>query len=132
MLRSSEGDQVVLIGAGVTLHECLKAADELAAQGISARVIDLYSVKPVDVATLREASRVSGGRLVVAEDHYPEGGIGAAVLEALAGDESPPRLAHCAVRGVPMSGTAQELMDAAGISARHVVAAAQQLVRGTK
>jgi transketolase len=130
VLRSTAADQVALIGAGVTVHECLQAAGELAAQGIAARVIDLYSVKPVDVATLRDASRATGGRLVVVEDHYPEGGLGAAVLEALAGDESPPRLAHCAVRGLPGSGTAQELMDAAGISARHVVAAAQHLMKG--
>jgi transketolase len=129
VLRSTERDQVALIGAGVTLHECLKAADELAGEGIAARVIDLYSVKPVDVETLREASRATGGRLVVVEDHYPEGGLAAAVLEALAGDASPPRLAHCAVRGLPASGTAQELMDAAGISARHVVAAARELIR---
>jgi transketolase len=128
VLRSSEADQVALIGAGVTLHECLKAADELAGQGVAARVIDLYSVKPVDVDVLREASRATGGRLVVAEDHYPQGGLAAAVLEALAGDESPPRLAHCAVGGLPTSGTPQELMDAAGISARHVVAAARRLV----
>jgi transketolase len=106
----------------------LKAADELAGQGVAARVIDLYSVKPVDVDVLREASRATGGRLVVAEDHYPQGGLAAAVLEALAGDESPPRLAHCAVGGLPTSGTPQELMDAAGISARHVVAAARRLV----
>jgi transketolase len=132
VVRSSDQDQVAMIGAGVTLHECLKAADELAGQGISARVIDLYSVKPVDADTLREASLVTGGRLLVAEDHYPEGGLGAAVLEALAADESPPRLAHCAVRGLPTSGTAQELMDAAGISARHLVAAAKQLTEGSK
>jgi transketolase len=132
VLRSSEADQVALIGAGVTVYECLKAADDLAGQGVAARVIDLYSVKPIDVGVLREASRATGGRLVVAEDHYPQGGLAAAVLEALAGDESPPRLAHCAVGGLPTSGTPEELMDAAGISARHVVAAAQQLMRGGK
>jgi transketolase len=130
VLRSSERDQVALIGAGVTVYECLKAADELAGQGVTARVIDLYSVKPVAVETLREASRATGGRLVVAEDHYPEGGLAAAILEALAGDESPPRLVHCAVRGLPTSGTPEELMDAAGISAPHVAAAARQLVEG--
>jgi transketolase len=130
VLRSSERDQVALIGAGVTVYECLKAADELAGQGVAARVIDLYSVKPVDVETLREAGRATGGRLVVAEDHYPEGGLAAAILEALAGDESRPRLAHCAVRALPTSGTPQELMDAAGISAPHVAAAARQLMRG--
>ena len=130
VLRQSPKDKVALIGAGVTLHNCLAAADALAAKKIPVRVIDLYSVKPVDVKTLREAARVTKGKLIVVEDHYPEGGLGAAVLEALAGDESPPRLAHCAVRGLPGSGTAQELMEAAGISAPHVVAAAQHLMEG--
>ena len=129
VLRSSERDQVALIGAGVTLHNCLAAAEELAGEGIQARVIDLYTVKPVDVATLREASAVTGGRLVVAEDHYPQGGLGAAVLEALAAEASPPRVLQCAVRDLPTSGKPEELMEAAGISARHIAQAARELVR---
>jgi transketolase len=128
VLRSSDRDQVALIGAGVTLHNCLAAADELAGGGVQARVIDLYSVKPVDVETLRAASAATGGRLLVAEDHYPEGGLGAAVLEALALEPHPPRLAHCAVRGLPTSGTPEELMEAAGISAGHIAAAARALL----
>jgi transketolase len=126
VLRQSGQDQVTLIGAGVTLYNCLEAADRLAERGIPARVIDLYSVKPVDEATLREAARATGGRFVVAEDHYPEGGLAAAVLEALAAD--PPRLAHCAVRALPTSGTPAELMEAAGISAVHIAEAAQALL----
>jgi transketolase len=90
------------------------------------RVIDLYSVKPIDVRTLREAARVTKGRLVVVEDHYPEGGLGAAVLEALASDP-PIRLAHLAVKGLPGSGKPEELMNAAGIAARQIVAAATRL-----
>lgn len=129
VLRKSNDDQVALIGAGVTLHECLAAADELAQAGIKARVIDLYSVKPVDKKTLRAAAKATGGRLVVAEDHYPEGGIGAAVMEALAMEPQPPRVAHCAVRGLPTSGKPAELLDAAGISAKHIAAAAKSLVR---
>lgn len=127
-LRSSERDTVALIGAGVTVHGCLEAAEQLSAEGIAARVIDLYSVKPVDVAALRDASLVTGGRLVVAEDHYPQGGLGAAVMEALAGEARPPRIAHCAVLGLPGSGTPAELMEAAGISARHIAAAARELL----
>ncbi|HSR23855.1 MAG TPA: transketolase C-terminal domain-containing protein, partial [Candidatus Eisenbacteria bacterium] len=130
VLRSSDGDQVALIGAGVTLHNCLAAAEELAGEGIQARVIDLYSVKPVDVEALREASAVTGGRLVVAEDHYPEGGLGAAVMEALALEARPPRVAHCAVRGLPASGKPEELMEAAGISAGRIAAAARGLLNG--
>jgi len=128
VLRQSPKDRVTLIGAGVTLHNCLAAADALAAKKIPVRVIDLYSVKPVDVKTLREAARVTKGRLVVVEDHYPEGGIGAAVLEALAGDP-PIRMAHLAVRGLPESGKPEELMNAAGISSRHIVAAATKLAQ---
>jgi transketolase len=126
--RSSGEDRIALIGAGVTLHNCLAAADELARDGIRARVIDLYSVKPVDVETLRAASAATGGRLLVAEDHYPEGGIGAAVMEALALEASPPRVAHCAVRELPTSGTPAELMEAAGISAGRIAAAARELL----
>ena len=131
VVRRSGSDQVALIGAGVTLHNCLGAADELAGEGISARVIDLYSVKPVDVETLRAAARECAAGFVVAEDHYPEGGLAAAVLEALALEAQPPRVAHCAVRGLPTSGTPQELMEAAGISAAQIAAAARDLVRGS-
>ena len=127
VLRQSPKDKVALIGAGVTVHNCLAAADALAAKKIPARVIDLYSVKPVDVKTLREAAKVTKGRLVVVEDHYPQGGLGAAVLEALAG-EAPPRVAHLAVKDLPTSGKPEELMNAAGISSRHIVAAATKLV----
>ena len=126
VLRQSPKDRVALIGAGVTLHACLAAADALAKKKIAARVIDLYSLKPVDVKTLREAAKVTKGRLVVVEDHYPEGGIGAAVLEALAADGAP-KIAHLAVKGLPTSGKPDELMNAAGISSKHIVAAATKL-----
>jgi len=127
VVRQSPRDKVALIGAGVTLHSCLAAADALAAKKIAARVIDLYSVKPVDVKTLREAARVTKGRFVVVEDHYPQGGIAAAVLEALAADPAP-RLVHLAVKDLPASGKPEELMNAAGISSKHIVAAATKLV----
>lgn len=122
-------DVVSLIGAGVTVHECLAAASQLADAGINARVIDLYSIKPIDVDTLRRTCRETGGRIVVAEDHYPEGGIGSAVLEALAGPNTPEiRAVLLAVKGLPASGKPEELLDAAGISARHITAAARSLV----
>jgi transketolase len=127
-LRSSASDQVALIGAGVTLHECLVAADQLASSGISVRVIDLYSIKPIDRDTLIEACRVTDSRLVVVEDHYPEGGIGSAVLEVLADADVPAlHLTHLAVQGLPTSGTPAELLDTAGISSSHIVAAAERL-----
>ena len=126
VLRQSPKDKVALIGAGVTVHNCLAAADALAAKKIPVRVIDLYSVKPVDTRTLREAAKVTKGRFVIVEDHYPQGGLAAAVLEALAAD-SPRRVAHLAVKDLPTSGKPEELMNAAGISARHIVAAAIKL-----
>ncbi|MEV8150800.1 transketolase [Arthrobacter sp. NPDC080073] len=126
---ASADDQVALIGAGVTLHECLAAAEELAQSGIKARVIDLYSIKPIDVDTLRRTCLETDGRIVVAEDHYAQGGIGSAVLEALASANTPKlHLALLAVRELPGSGEPKDLLNAAGISARHIAAAARDLV----
>ena len=129
VLRSADDDQVTLIGAGVTLHGCLAAADQLKEEGISARVIDLYSVKPIDTATLTAAATATRGRLVLVEDHHPEGGLGSAVLDALAA-AGPTELAvaHLAVTEMPGSGTSEELLDAAGISASHIAAAARRLL----
>jgi transketolase len=132
VVRESAEDQVTLVGAGVTLHNCLAAAEELAGEGVEARVIDLYSVKPVDLETLRAASAATGGRFVVAEDHYPEGGLGSAVMEALAAEPDPPRVVQCAVRGLPTSGTPAELMEAAGISAGQIAAASRDLIKGER
>ena len=128
VVRSSPDDQVTLAGAGVTLHNCLAAADQLGRGGIHARVLDLYSIKPIDTETLLEAAAATGGRLVVAEDHYPAGGIGGAVLEAFNDAGHPVQITHLAVRGLPGSGTPAELMDAAGISAGHIVLAARDLL----
>jgi transketolase len=127
VVRESEDDQVTLIGAGVTLHEALKAADTLAADGINARVIDLYSVKPLDVDTLAAASRATGGRFVVAEDHWVEGGIGEAVLTAFADADERPRVVQLAVHEIPGSGKGAELLHAAGIDADAIVAAGKRL-----
>jgi len=129
VLRRSDSDTVTLIGAGVTLHESLAAADALATEGVSARVIDLYSVKPVDAATVLEAARATGGRIVVAEDHYPEGGLASAVLAALDDSGLQMSVRHLAVRSLPGSGTPAELLDAAGISAKHIADAARDLLR---
>jgi transketolase len=128
VLRASDQDQVTLIGAGVTLHACLAAADQLEADGIRARVIDLYSVKPIDTQTLTAAVADTGGRLVIAEDHHPEGGLGSAVVDALT-SAGPAELTvrHLAVSELPGSGTSEELLDAAGISATHIAAAARSL-----
>jgi transketolase len=131
VLRSSDEDEVALIGAGITVHEALKAADTLADEGISARVIDAYSIKPLDSDTVLTAVEATGGRLVTIEDHWPEGGLGDAVLEAVADTHEPPRVVKLAVREMPRSGTPEECMAAAGIDAEHIVAAARQLVAET-
>ena len=120
-----EGDDVTLIGAGITLHEALRAADTLAEDGIEARVIDLYSVKPVDAQTLRSISTP----IVTVEDHRPEGGLGDAVLDALAEADERPRVVKLAVRELPHSGKPAELLAAAKIDADAIVDAARRLVR---
>jgi transketolase len=130
VLRSGDADQVTLVGAGVTLHACLAAADRLARDGISARVIDCYSIKPIDTATLTAAVTATSGRIVIAEDHHPEGGLGSAIADALlAAGQSNLAIAHLAVRGMPGSGTSEELLAWAGIDADHILAAAQELLR---
>jgi transketolase len=129
---STPTDQVTLIGAGVTLHQCIAAAEALRRDGVAARVIDLYSIKPVDTATLAVAARETG-RFVLVEDHHPEGGLGEAVLEALAGlGLNSVAIAHLAVTIMPGSGTTEELLNEAGISADHIAAAARQLIEGDK
>jgi transketolase len=129
VLRSSDSDEVTLVGAGVTLYACLGAADLLQQEGIAVRVIDCYSVKPVDTETLTAATAATSGRIVVAEDHRPEGGLGCAVADALlAGGAAPLSMAHLAVIGMPGSGSGEELMAWAGIDAAHIAAAARELV----
>lgn len=128
VLRSGPADQVAIVAAGITVHEALKAADALAAEGIAARVIDAYSVKPIDAATLAGAARDCEGRLVTAEDHWREGGLGDAVLDALALFGGPLRLVKLAVSDMPGSGKPAELVAAAGIDAGHIADAARRLV----
>ncbi|BBB00947.1 putative transketolase [Actinacidiphila reveromycinica] len=127
VLRAGGEDQVTLIGAGVTVHEALSAADKLAAEGIAARVIDLYSLKPVDVQTLRTAARETG-RFVTVEDHHPEGGLGDAVLEAFGNGHPMPLCTRLAVHSMPGSATPDEQLDAAGVSAPAIAAAARKLL----
>jgi len=128
VLRQSENDQVTLIGAGVTLHHALSAAEALAGEGVTCRVIDCYSVKPIDAGTLAEAAAATGNRLVVVEDHYREGGLGSAVMEALAAGASPPTVVNLAVKGLPGSGDPEALMAAAGIDAAAITSAVRDLL----
>jgi transketolase len=128
VVRRSDEDAVTLIGAGITLHEAIKAADALAGEGISARVIDLYSLKPIDADTVRAAARETGA-IITVEDHWPEGGIGDAVLDALAEEQPHPVVHKLAVREMPGSGKPFELLHAAGIDADCIADAARTLVR---
>jgi transketolase len=128
VLRRSDNDRATIIGAGITLHEALKAADQLKGQGIAVRVIDLYCVKPLDGAALAAELKATGGRLVTVEDHFEEGGIGEALLAALLDAGSvPSKVRRLAVRGMPHSGKPDELIDKFGISARHIVDAVKEI-----
>lgn len=127
VVRQTDADQVTLVGAGITLHEALKAADLLAADGVSARVIDLYSVKPIDEETLRQAARATG-HIISVEDHWPEGGIGEAVLSAFGDTDERPRIVKLAVRELPGSATPAQQLATAGIDAEHIADAARRLL----
>ncbi|MFF7177865.1 transketolase [Streptomyces sp. NPDC008121] len=129
VLRShGEDDRATIVAAGVTVHEALRAADRLEERGVPVRVIDLYSVKPVDKATLDQAAGTTGCVLTV-EDHRPEGGIGDAVAEAFSnGHGDMPRLARLAVRSMPTSATPEEQLHDAGIDADAIVSAVELMV----
>jgi transketolase len=128
IVRQSAQDKVTVIGAGITLHEAVRAADELKSQGTAIRVIDLYCVKPIDGKALAEQIKAAGGRLVTVEDHWPEGGVGEAVIGALAEVGAPPvKYRRLAVREMPHSGKPDELVDAFGISARHIATAVREI-----
>ena len=128
VLRSSDEDEVTIVGAGITVHEALKAADTLEGEGLNVRVIDLYSIKPIDTETLQAAAEATG-RIVTVEDHFPDGGVGDAVLAALAEVDEHPHVVKLAVREMPRSGKPEELLHAYGIDAESIAAAARQLVK---
>jgi len=130
VLRESANDSVTVIGAGVTLYEALKAYDQLAARKVAIRVIDLYCIKPLDVAALTVNVRATGGRLVTVEDHYYEGGLGEAVVTALAdAGVALSALKRLAVDRVPHSGKPEELIEKFGISAKHIADAVDGILK---
>ncbi len=131
VVRQSDHDQLTVVGAGITLHEALKAYDQLKEDNITIRVIDAYSVKPIDEETLFAAAQEAGNKLITVEDHWPEGGIGDAVLSAFAQrDGQLPQIVKLAVQSMPTSGTPAQLLEEAGISAHHIVEAVKALVQG--
>lgn len=127
VLRQSPNDQLTIVAAGVTLFEALRAHDQLKAAGISTRVVDLYSIAPIDRATLSACARATNHRVLTVEDHYAHGGLGDAVLNALATDGV--RVTKLAVREIPHSGKPEELVDHFGIGTRSIVEAAKQAIK---
>jgi transketolase len=124
VLKKGEKDAVTVIAAGITVHEALKAREELMKEGLGVRVIDAYSVEPLDSVGIGREVAETGGRAVVVEDHYAGGGLGEAVAAALAGKAV---LRHLCVRELPRSGKPEELLEKYGISARHIVEAVKKL-----
>ena len=125
LLRSSANDVLTVVAAGVTLHEALAASEMLKSEGVAIRLIDAYSVKPIDAQGLLAAARQTNNTLLVVEDHYYDGGLGDAVLNAVAAHAV--KVHKLAVNGVPRSGASAELLDAFGISAQHIVAHVKKL-----
>jgi len=127
VLGKAEGDAATIIAAGITVHEALKARAQLAKEGLGVRIVDAYSVAPLDAATIASEVAATGGRAVVVEDHFAGGGLGEAVAGALAGRAA---LKHLCVRDLPRSGKPDELLEMYGISASHIVRAVKELVAG--
>lgn len=129
VVRQSPKDQITVVAAGITLHEALKAYDQLQEENITIRVIDAYSVKPMDEETLMAAAQEAGNKFVTVEDHWPEGGLGEALLEVFTQRDGPlPQVVKLAVQSMPGSGTPAELLEEAGISAHHIVQAVKALL----
>jgi len=127
ILRQSASDALTIVAAGVTLFEALKAHDQLKSAGIATRVIDLYSIVPIDRTTLLDSARATQGRVLTVEDHYAHGGLGDAVLSAVATEGV--KVHKLAVRAIPHSGKPDELVDHFGIGARSIVEAAKHIVK---
>jgi transketolase len=127
IVRGADADDLAIVACGITVDEADRAAETLEGEGIRARVIDCYSIKPIDAETLKAAARDCGA-IVTVEDHWPEGGLGDAVLEALAAADGRPPVTKLAVREMPVSGTPEELLHAAGIDAEAIAAAARSVV----
>jgi len=128
IIKSSANDQVLVIGAGVTLHEAIKAADELAKNGVNIRVIDPFTIKPIDAQTIIKNAKEVGGKIITVEDHYPQGGLGEAVQSAVALERNI-IVKKLAVPNVPRSGPPTVLLESYGINAHNIVIAVQEIVK---
>jgi transketolase len=125
-LRHTAKDVVTVVAAGITVFEALKAHDALAKEGVAIRVIDAYSIQPIDREGLIAAGKATGGRLITVEDHYAHGGLGDAVSEAVW--EHAFRVKRLAVREIPRSGTPEEVIEKFGISAKAIIVAVREFV----
>ena len=119
VIKASNHDKLVLVGAGITLHESLRAHNELLKKGVKTSVVDLYSIKPLDTKKFASFVKSHGNKIIVTEDHYPEGGIGEMLASALAGTNT--KIKHLAIKEIPHSGKKDELLDAYGISWKNIV-----------
>lgn len=126
-MKRSSNDSVLVIGGGITLQESMKAAAELAKSGVGARVLDLFTIKPIDKDAIIRNAKECGGRILVVEDHYYEGGIGEAVLAAVA-EERNIYVKHIAIPRVPRSGAPNEVLDYYGLTAKHIVGYIQNVL----
>jgi len=127
VVRSSDSDKVTVVGVGVTLHEALSAYEDLKKEGINIRVVDPFTLKPIDKDLLAKCAKETGGRVLTVEDHYPEGGLGEAVAGALS-EETGVKVRKLAVTGIPRSGPGSVLMDIYGISARCIKEAVKNML----
>jgi len=128
IVRRSDSDQVLVVAAGITLAETMKAADMLAAKGINIRVMDPFTIKPLDITAVQDNAAACGGRVITVEDHYPEGGIGDAVLDAVSSYRNM-IVRKLAVNAVPRSGPPAELLEMFGISANNIVKAVNDVIK---
>lgn len=128
VVKQSPADQALIIGAGITLYEGLAAAAELEKHGIHVRVLDPFTVKPLDQAAILTNAAQCGGRIVVVEDHYKEGGLGEAVKSAVS-EQRNIVVKHLAVPTIPRSGPPTVLLDMFGISSKHIVKAVQDVLK---
>jgi transketolase len=127
VIRQGASDVLTIVAAGVTLFEALKAYDTLKAAGVFVRIVDLYSIVPIDRTTLLDSARATQGRLLTVEDHYAHGGLGDAVLSAVGSEGI--KVHKLAVRTIPHSGKPDELVDHFGIGARSIVEAAKRITK---
>ncbi|MBD3415377.1 MAG: transketolase [Candidatus Aminicenantes bacterium] len=124
VIKQSSQDKALVVAAGITVFEALKAYQELKQNGIEIRIMDAYCVKPIDRVDLIKHAEQAGRKVVVVEDHYPSGGLGCAVIQAL---PVKTKIIHLAVKSLPRSGKPEELLDKYGISAQHIIKAVEQV-----